>query len=68
MSQTTQVTKQKTEKALRKAVAGSVLCAALAHPDRMHPAIVGSIVKRVAGQLLAQFDIKPKRKHSALVR
>jgi hypothetical protein len=47
-------------KALRKAVAGSVLCATQAHPGKVDPNIAGSIVKRLTGQLLAQFDIKLK--------
>jgi len=47
-------------RALRRAVAGSVLCAARAHPGKVDPDIVGSIVKRLTGQLLAQFDIKSK--------
>lgn len=47
-------------KAIRRAVAGSVLCAARAHPDKMNPDIASSIVKRLTGQLLAQFDITPK--------
>lgn len=47
-------------KALRRAVAGSVLCAAKAHPDKVHPDITSSIVKRLTGQLLAQFHITPK--------
>lgn len=47
-------------KAIRRAVAGSVLCAARAHPDKVDPNIVSSIVKRLTGQLLAQFDIQIK--------
>lgn len=47
-------------KAIRRAVAGSVLCAARAHPDKVDPDIVSSIVKRLTGQLLAQFDIQIK--------
>jgi hypothetical protein len=47
-------------KAIRRVVAGSVLCAARAHPDKVDPAIVSSIVKRLTGQLLAQFDIRHK--------
>lgn len=52
--------KQPPVKAIRRAVAGSVLCAARAHPDKLHPDIAGSLVKRLTGQLLAQFDIRPK--------
>jgi hypothetical protein len=52
--------KAPTHRALRRAVAGSVLCAARAHPDKVHPEIANSLVKRITGQLLAQFDIKPK--------
>jgi hypothetical protein len=51
---------QNEHRAFRRAVAGSVLCAARAHPGKVHPDIAGSIVKRLTGQLLAQFDIKPK--------
>jgi hypothetical protein len=47
-------------KLLRRAIAGSVLCATRAHPGKVDPDIAGSIVKRLTGQLLAQFDIKPK--------
>lgn len=53
-------TVQTIQSAVRKAVAGSVLCAARAHPGKVDPSIAGSIVKRVTGQMLAQFDIKPK--------
>lgn len=51
---------QQAHKALRRAIAGSVLCAARAHPGKVDPDITSSIVKRLTGQLLAQFDIKPK--------
>lgn len=54
-------TVQTVQSAVRKAVAGSVLCAARAHPGKVDPSIAGSIVKRVTGQMFAQFDIKPKR-------
>jgi hypothetical protein len=54
------ITPQNSQRALRRAVAGSVLCAARAHPGKVDPDIAGSIVKRLTGQLLAQFDIKPK--------
>jgi hypothetical protein len=49
------------EKALIRAIAGGVKCAARAHPDKIDPAIAGSITKRIMGQLLAQFDIKQKQ-------
>lgn len=48
------------KKALLRAVTGSVTSAAKAHPDAVSPHIAGSIAKRVAGQLLAQFKIEPK--------
>jgi hypothetical protein len=50
----------KNQQALRRAIAGSVLCAARAHPGKVDPDIIGSIVKRLTGQLVSQFDIKPK--------
>lgn len=52
--------KQPPIKAIRRAVAGSVLCAARAHPGKVDPDIASSIVKRLTGQLLAQFDIRIK--------
>jgi hypothetical protein len=57
---TTQPPLSRVNKKLRRAVAGSVLCAARAHPDKLHPDIAASVAKRVAGQLLAQFDIRAK--------
>lgn len=52
-------------RALGKAVAGSVISAAKAHPDKLDEQIAGSIAKRIVGQILAQFEVKQKiRQHN----
>lgn len=47
-------------KELIKAVSGSIVCAAKAHPDRIDASMANSVAKRVVGQLLNKFIIKTK--------